>query len=140
MNWWLGFILGIAGGATVAAAAGRRRARTAPTSMDSWLDDEGGSNSTLRGQVSGARRYGGLLEDERLTREARERIAERGIDALRVDVTTVDGVMYLRGRPHTAHDAAEILRVAETTEGIEQVVNELKPLDAEEKESAAVKS
>jgi len=72
-----------------------------------------------------------MLLDERLTRRARERLAERGVDDPRVDVTTGDGVMYLRGRPRDASAAAEVVQVAESTPGVTQVVNELKPLDAE---------
>jgi osmotically-inducible protein OsmY len=97
------------------------------------------AGGTAASGAGGARRYGGLLEDDRLTRVARARLLERDVDDLRVDVTTVDGVMYLRGRPRTAHDAASIVDVAETTPGVTQVVNELKPLDQEEPAAAAAK-
>jgi osmotically-inducible protein OsmY len=104
------------------------------------LGGTGAASNGHDGGRTGARRYDGLLEDDRLTRVARARILERGVDDLRVDVTTVDGVMYLRGRPRTTGDAAAIVDVAETTLGVTRVVNELKPLDQEEAAAEPSKS
>jgi osmotically-inducible protein OsmY len=90
-------------------------------------------NGRLHGPAAGAAargpRGGGMLEDERLTRRAWERLAERGILDSRVDITTVDGVMYLRGRPRDAREASAVVEIAETTPGVERVVNELKALE-----------
>jgi BON domain len=131
VKWLVGFLLGVLGGWALGCAAGPNGARLNALVGGRWLgatDDDGAGSG---GRPGGARRYDGLLEDDRLTRVARARILERDVDDLRVDVTTVDGVMYLRGRPRTARDAAAIMDVAETTPGVTTVVNELKPLDQE---------
>jgi hypothetical protein len=138
MKWLIGFALGIAGGWALGTVAGARGARLGACGLSRWLGAAG--DDTAAGErATGGRRYDGLLEDDRLTRVARARILERDVDDLRVDVTTVDGVMYLRGRPRTARDAATIVDVAETTPGVTQVVNELKPLDQEEAAAGAAK-
>ncbi len=67
-----------------------------------------------------------MLPDERLTRRMWERMRQRGIDNPHIDVTTVDRVMYLRGRARDASEVATVVDLAETMPGVEQVVNELK--------------
>jgi hypothetical protein len=138
----MGFALGVLGGWALGWAAGPGGSRLGTVGVARLLgaSDPDGADG---GRSGDARQFDGLLADDRLTRVARGRILERGIDDLRVDVTTVDGVMYLRGRPRTARDAAAIADVAETTPGVERVVNELKPLDAvegAEKASEAVRN
>jgi hypothetical protein len=140
MKWLLGFALGVLGGWALGYAAGPRGSRLTACGLGRWLGMEGEADTEPGGRSGGARHYDGLLEDDRLTRVARARILERDIDVLRVDVTTVDGVMYLRGRPRTARDAAAIVEVAETTPGVTKVVNELKPLDQEEAAAGAARS
>jgi BON domain len=142
VKWLVGFTLGVLGGWALGWIAGPNGARLGTGQITRLLGasdvDEAGADRSGSGRT-----FDGLLADDRLTRAARGRIQERGIDDLRVDVTTVDGVMYLRGRPRTARDAAAIVDVAETTPGVERVVNELKPLDAVEaaqKPSEAVSS
>ena len=130
MKWFTGFLLGAVGGWAIGCLAGPNGSRVAIANLPlgRFAGSSDAENSAPAGPGS---RPAGLLPDERLTRRARERIVERGVDDLRVDVTTVDGVMYLRGRPGNARDAAAILDVAETTPGVTQVVNELKPRDQE---------
>ncbi|HZR99475.1 MAG TPA: BON domain-containing protein [Chloroflexota bacterium] len=140
MKWLVGFVLGVLGGWALGYAAGPRGSRLAACGLSRWLGGAGADSLGRAGSADAARRYDGLLEDDRLTRVARARIQERDIDDLRVDVTTVDGVMYLRGRPRTARDAAAIVDVAETTPGVTKVVNELKPLDQEAAPVPAAKS
>jgi len=139
VRWLVGFALGVLGGWALGWAAGPRGARLRDAGPR-WLGVAGPGAADSGGRAGGARRYDGLLEDDRLTRVARKRILERDVDDRRVDVTTVDGVMYLRGRPRTSQDAAAIVDVAETTPGVTKVVNELKPLDQEESAAPATKS
>lgn len=134
MSWFAGFLLGALGGWALGALA-------APRSRGGLLGLAGlrgvlgaersnGHQPRSGGEARSGRRTDGMLLDERLTRRAWERLAERGITDSRVDITTVDGVMYLRGRSRDAAEAMAVADVAETTPGVEQVVNELKPLEA----------
>ena len=140
MKWLLGLALGILGGWVLGRAAGLRGSRINGAALGRLLGATGASQNGQAGLPGGARRYDGLLEDDRLTRVARARILDRDINDLRVDVTTVDGIMYLRGRPRTTQDANAIVDVAETTPGVTRVVNELKPLDQEEAAPEPAKS
>jgi hypothetical protein len=140
VKWFVGFLVGVVGGWALGCAAGPKSSRLNPAALGQWFGGRGDDGAAPSGGASGARRYDGLLEDDRLTRVARARIQERDVDDLRVDVTTVDGVMYLRGRPHTARDAAAIVDVAETTPGVAKVVNEMKPLDQEPAAASPAKS
>jgi hypothetical protein len=134
VSWFAGFLLGALGGWALGALA-------APRSGGGLLglvglrdvlraERSNGHQPGPGGEARSGRRADGMLLDERLTRRAWERLAERGITDSRVDITTVDGVMYLRGRPRDAVEAAAVADVAETTPGVERVVNELKPLEA----------
>ena len=140
MNWLVGFVLGAAGGWALGSLARPVGLGAGPTRLRRWLragerDDRPGG--ALAGSRPSRRRPDGLLLDERLTRAARDRVAAEGIDDLRVDITTVDGVMYLRGRPRNARAAAVIVQIAETTPGVARVVNELKPPDEPREEGGA---
>lgn len=132
MSWFAGFVLGVLGGwALGSLVAPRVGVRLDATPLGRWLPGAERDNGHLPGLGRGAPRgkATGLLQDERLTRRALERLAERGILHPRVDITTVDGVMYLRGRPRDAAEAAAVLEVAETTPGVERVVNEMKSIE-----------
>ncbi len=114
MRWWAGFALGVFGGWLVGSRVGAvfPQASVGPA-------------------FARVRHGDGLLLDERLTRRALARLAERGVVNPRLDVTTVDSVMYLRGAPRDAHEAEALVDVAETTPGVDRVVDELKrPADA----------
>ena len=134
MGWVAGFVLGALGGfafgclaAPVAGVELRASARRR------WKGDGEGREGSDRAAMGGAprarHRPNGLLPDERLTRAARERWVARGLANPRVDVTTVDGVVYLRGRPREAAEATAIVEVVQDTPGVQGVVNELKPAD-----------
>src|SRR5262249_61708260 len=96
-----------------------------------------GSEADVPDRVHFGRRVDGMLLDERVTRAVRDVLRERRLVIPRVDVTTVDGTTYLRGRPRDAAEAAAIAAAVEATRGVQGVTNELKPLDAEESESAS---
>ncbi len=119
MKWLVGFVLGLVGGFAVgyltvpAAGMGRRclpRQQAAPADAP---------------RASAA--VPGLAFDEQLTRTIREQLLACDLAAW-VDVTTVDGVVYLRGRPRDADAAARIAAIAQQTPGVRSVVNELKPV------------
>jgi osmotically-inducible protein OsmY len=73
-----------------------------------------------------ARPLTGLLQDEQLARTVRERLVARRLTNPHVDVTIVDGIAYLRGRPRDASDVPAIIETIQTTPGLTGVVNELK--------------
>jgi hypothetical protein len=132
VKWLIGIALGILGGWALGRAAGLRGVRLDAAALGRIVGAVGGGEDGQAGRPAGGRRYDGLLEDDRLTRTARGRLIEQDVDLVRVDLTTVDSVMYLRGRPRTTQDAAAIVDIAETTPGVTRVVNELKPLDQED--------
>jgi hypothetical protein len=134
VSWWAGFVLGALGGWALGALAAPRAARLGALAGESGAAGGESDNGQLPGAAAArptrGRRADGMLLDERLTRRAWERLAERDITDSRVDITTVDGVMYLRGRPRDAAETSAVLEIAETTPGVERVVNELKPLES----------
>ena len=52
----------------------------------------------VRERIAAGTEATGMLPDERLTSRIRDEIESRGIWTSRVDITTVDGVVYLRDR------------------------------------------
>jgi osmotically-inducible protein OsmY len=128
VRWLVGFLLGLVGGFAVgylaAPAAGadlrravsRRKAASAPAAPAGTCQEAAGQRKALAG----------LAFDERLTRAIREQLLAGDL-AAHIDVTTIDGVVYLRGRPRDAGEAARIVAIAERTPGVRSVVNELKP-------------
>jgi hypothetical protein len=116
VRWLYGFVLGGLGGFALGSLLLARRA-SEPCALLRLL---GLRRSARRDPLSG------LLPDERLTRAVRERLAARGLDNPRVDVTTVEGVVYLRGRVGSADERAAIVGVVQATPGVERVVDELK--------------
>ncbi|MBX5492908.1 MAG: BON domain-containing protein [Chloroflexi bacterium] len=115
MRWLYGFALGLLGGFALGALLLPRRAAQ-PCGLLRWLG--------LRGAGQDSR--SGLMPDERITRAVRERLAARGLDTPRLDVTTVDNVVYLRGRVGSSDERAAVVGVARETPGVARVVDELK--------------
>jgi osmotically-inducible protein OsmY len=76
------------------------------------------------GAASGSGR--GLPADEQITWAARDALARQSLASRRVDVTTVDGVVYLRGKTDQAANGEAIAAVVAGVPGVERVVNELK--------------
>ena len=133
MSWLVGFLVGALGGYALGSWVGPRVSVLPGGQAGDWADsDDDGLDRAPSG-----RRVDGMLLDERVTRVVRDRLRERGLVNPRVDVTTVDGVTYLRGRPRDAAEAAAIAATVEAAPGVDRVANELKPLDAEQSESAS---
>lgn len=68
----------------------------------------------------------GLLPDERLTARVRQEIEARGIWSSHLDITTVDGVVYVRGRDVDPARVDTILGIIEGVPGVLNVVDEVR--------------
>ncbi len=125
MRWLLGFALGTLAGFLLGSLVG-------PSALLGLLGraEREGLQPGAGRQRRGGGHLTGLPHDEQLARAARERLVEQGLANPRVDVTIVDGVAYLRGRPRDAGQAAAIVAVVQATPGLTGVVNELKLPDA----------
>jgi hypothetical protein len=133
VSWLMGFLVGALGGYALGSWVGPR-VNVVPADRDeSWSD----SDVDVPDRARSGRRVDGMLLDERVTRAVRDALREHGLVNPRVDVTTVDGMTYLRGRPRDAAEAAAIAATVQATPGVQGVANELKPLEAEQKESAS---
>ena len=68
----------------------------------------------------------GLLPDERLSFQIRSELERRGIWTPRLDVTTVDGAVFLRGSESEHVRAETIVSIAREVPGIIDVVDEIR--------------
>jgi osmotically-inducible protein OsmY len=66
------------------------------------------------------------MPDEKITDQVRTELERQGKASPRVDVTTVDGVVYLRGREPDAVRADGIVAVAHDIPGVTDVIDEIK--------------
>ena len=119
MGSFLGFILGFAGAFTAVRRAltglpenkseeVEAPARPAPSAMQ----------PTVRGN--------GVMPDERLTDWLRAESQRLGISAAQIDITTVDGVVYLRGRETDSALMDTLVSVARSAPGARDVIDEVK--------------
>jgi hypothetical protein len=128
--WFAGLVVGALAGVLVGwltTPSGRGRLRQLAGARRSWGNGlaairQATSPADGRGEPGGA-----LPADERLTRLARERLTAQELASLRVDVTTVDGAVYLRGRTRTPAEVEAIASIVQAIPGVQRVVNELKP-------------
>lgn len=130
-----GLMIGLAGGivAAVLLAPKRRgdttRGRRTAAAADALLD--AGRAALHMGQwvwrrASPARDFSGLPPDERVSLRIRGELERRGIWTPRLDVTTVDGTAYLRGREADPGRVETIVSVARTVPGVLGVVDEIR--------------
>jgi hyperosmotically inducible protein len=76
---------------------------------------------------SAVERAGEVASDAAVTSQVKAALAlHKEIDALKVNVDTVDGVVTLRGVVATESAKAEAERAAATVRGVKRVVNELR--------------
>jgi hypothetical protein len=68
----------------------------------------------------------GMLPDERLTSRIQQEVEARGLSAARLDITTVDGVVYLRGKEPDAARVETIVGIANNVPGVINVVDEVR--------------
>ena len=126
MSWLMGFLVGALGGYALGCWVAPLVSVVPAGRAENWSDSD-----DVPDRARSGRRVDGMLLDERVTRAVRDGLRARGLVNPRVDVTTVDDVTYLRGRPRDAAEAAAIAAAVEATPGVQRVTNELKPLDAE---------
>jgi hypothetical protein len=68
----------------------------------------------------------GLPPDERISAQIRAELERRGIWTPRLDVTTVDGTVFLRGRESDSIRAETIVGIVRDVVGVEDVVDEIR--------------
>lgn len=86
-----------------------------------------GAVVVYRGTKKVAGRAADATQDAATTASVKTRIAAaKGVDASEIDVDTNDGVVTLRGRVDSADEAARAVRVAISTQGVDQVVSYLR--------------
>jgi osmotically-inducible protein OsmY len=129
----MGLIVGVAGGALAAillaprrknGAGSRRSAAVADAVLDfAHVAAEGGRS--VLGWVSSVQPSSGLLPDERLTLRIRSELEDRGIWTTRLDVTTVDGTVYLRGREPDPARVDTIVGMVRAVPGVTEVIDEI---------------
>jgi osmotically-inducible protein OsmY len=68
----------------------------------------------------------GLLPDERLTLQIRDELEGLSLWTPRLDVTTVDGTVYLRGRDSNPERAEAVVHTIRGLEGVQDVVDEIR--------------
>jgi osmotically-inducible protein OsmY len=68
----------------------------------------------------------GVMPDERLTLRIRDELEGLALWSPRVDVTTIDGTVYVRGREPDAARADAILHTIRGLDGVVEVVDELR--------------
>ncbi|HEY3117358.1 MAG TPA: BON domain-containing protein [Chloroflexota bacterium] len=119
MGGWLGYIVGLIG-----AFAWVRRALTERTIAAASAPTEPAPEPV----AASARRGGsnGVMADEQLTDWLRAECRRLGVDASRVDITTVDGVVYLRGRETDSPLVDTLVSLARSAPGSRDVIDEVK--------------
>lgn len=68
----------------------------------------------------------GMLPDERLTLHIRDELEGLSLWTPRLDVTTVDGTVYLRGREANLERAEAVVHTIRGVEGVQDVVDEIR--------------
>jgi osmotically-inducible protein OsmY len=130
---FMGLVLGVVSGivAAILLAPKRRtdgnRLRKSTEAADALLE-------VARTAVHAARWVGerltipqdGLPPDERVSAHVRAELETRGIWTPRLDITTVDGTVLLRGRESDAIRAETIVGIVRGVPGVEDVVDEIR--------------
>jgi BON domain len=128
-----GLVLGVVGGVVAAALlAPKRRTETADRRRPS-TEAADAVLEVMRTAVHAARwvqarltPQAGLPPDERISAYIRSELEHRGIWTPRLDVTTVDGMVFLRGRESDTVRAETIVGIARDAPGVVDVVDEIR--------------
>jgi osmotically-inducible protein OsmY len=132
-----GLVVGIVGGIIAAILLAPKRrddsvpasSRVLETTISTGLDLlEAAVDGVerMRERIAATTEASGMLPDERLTSRIRNEIESRGIWTSRVDITTVDGVVYLRGREADNSRVETIVGIVEAVPGVVSVVDEIR--------------
>jgi hypothetical protein len=68
----------------------------------------------------------GLMPDERISLQVKAEVERLGLSMSRLDVTTVDGTVYLRGREPNSEHVETIISLAREVPGVSAVVDEIR--------------
>ena len=116
----LGLAIGVAGGILAGVVLAPKRK---PISEGNLPAESGtGLAGDLLSRLGGGR---GLLPDERITERLRSELERKGSGS-RVDVTTVDGIVYLRGKEPDPIKADEAVAAAYAISGVRDVIDEIR--------------
>ncbi len=113
-------------GALVAASAGSRVLEALISSALDLLEASVEGYERVLERIAAATESTGMMPDERVTARIHDELEARGIRSSRLDVTTVDGVVYLRGREPDGARIDTIVGIAEQVPGVTSVVDEIK--------------
>ncbi len=115
-----------ADGTLAAPAAGSRLLEMIICSGLDLLEATVESYERVRERISATTEPSGVMPDERLTARIRDDLEARGLWSPRLDVTTVDGVVYLRGREAEGSRVDTMVGIVERVPGVLSVVDEIK--------------
>ncbi|MEA2642520.1 MAG: hypothetical protein QOF51_3914 [Chloroflexota bacterium] len=131
----VGLLVGIFGGiaAGILLAPKRRQAaafgppvESGGRAIDSVLDTAQAAYEGVQAFIRGGAAVAtGVMPDERTTQRIRSELERLGIWSPRIDVTTVDGTVYLRGRETDQARADAIVATLRDLPGVTAVVDEL---------------
>jgi hypothetical protein len=116
----LGLAIGVAGGILAGVVLAPKRKPVSDGSIPG--EAGGGFGGDVLSRLGAGR---GLLPDERITERLRADLERQGTGS-RIDVTTVDGVVYLRGREPDPIKADEAVAAAYAIAGVRDVIDEIR--------------
>jgi hypothetical protein len=124
----VGVATGMAAGILL-APRGRKRSGSSLGAdvMDAVRDAAQISADVMQSFRHGGTGYsGGVMPDERLTLRIRDELEGLALWSPRIDVTTIDGTVYVRGREPDAARADAIFHTIRGLDGVTDVVDELR--------------
>jgi len=131
----MGLVFGVASGIVAAALLAPKRRTASPGAHRPSTEAADALLEIARGAVQAGRwvsqrvttaTQSDLEPDERLTVQIRSELERRGIWSPRLDVTTVDGTVFLRGREADSVRAETIVGIARDVPGAIDVVDEIR--------------
>jgi len=119
MGGWLGYVIGLIG-----AFVGVRRILTERSAVTASGTVEPAPRPVSVGATGGASK--GVMADEQITDWLRTECRRLNVDTSRVDITTIDGVVYLRGRETDPALVDTLVSLARSAPGARDVIDEVK--------------
>jgi osmotically-inducible protein OsmY len=130
----MGLVLGVVGGVVAALLLAPKRRTETGNGNRPGTDAADAVLEVVRAAVHAAQwvqarltaTQTGLQPDERISAQIRSELERRGIWTPRIDVTTVDGMVFLRGREGDSVRAETIVGIARDVPGALDVVDEIR--------------
>ncbi len=122
-----GFLIGLLAGLAVALLTAPERGERLRHRIQEWLARISRSwlrtspEPSLPGHASG-----GIMPDEQITLRVRRELQDRGLWLGHLDVNTVEGTVYLRGRSESSEQADAVVDAVRSVPGVRDVVDEIK--------------